>query len=428
MNVAEPGPAAPAPRPERPRVLLLEQYFYPEGWGGAEIPREIATHFAGLGWKVEVICGSEQYAEVPGSDVPDPRARGVIIRRVPRLPGGGEIRSRRTLRQIWFGAWACLWLFMRRPPDVFMAQTNPPGALPLVALAATLWRKPFVLVAMDLYPEVLLASGARPGRGLMGRWAGRVFGWAYRSATRIVSLGPAMSRRILAKGVPKDRLVEIENWATGDVTVLRGPGNRLRAELGLEGSLVLVYSGNLGLGHEFETLLEGFALALTEVPEAKLVFFGEGRRLPEVKEQTKGLGLESAVRFSPLVPAHRLPESLGLADLGIVTLREGFEGLMVPSKLLGYMARGIPILYVGPPGDVDPILTGERCGIHVSTGDAQGVARAVIRAYRDPDHLREMGVRAHRAYQSRFTRERALTRYEAQVRECLSAGRALRTP
>src|SRR5256885_10913785 len=44
--------------------------------------------------------------------------------------------------------------------------------------------------------------------------------------------------------------------------------------------------------------------------------------------------------FHDLVPAEDLPLSMGVADLALVTLRDGFEGVVVPNKLLGYMARG----------------------------------------------------------------------------------------
>lgn len=411
------------PRGGAGRILLLEQYFHPEGWGGAEIPREISIHFARRGWKVEVICGSDQYAEVEGSEAVDPASAGVVIRRVPPFPLGGGIRSRRGLRQAWFCARAFRWLFLRRPPDLFMAQTNPPAALPLIALAARLWRRPFVLVAMDLYPEVMVAGGAIPGAGVVARVAGELFGWAYRSATQVVALGPEMARRIAAKGVPPERLVEIGNWATGTPSAMRGPQNPLRGELGLAGRFVLVYSGNLGIGHEFETLLEGLRLARMEVPEVVLVFFGSGARLGEVKRTAAELGLGDAVRFHPLVPAERLPESLGLADLGIVTLREGFQGLMVPSKLLGYMARGIPVLYVGPTGDADALIRRHGFGFHARNGDPLGVADVILRSHRDSEALAILGEAGRRAYEGGLTREHALARYEAVVRAALAAVR-----
>ena len=62
------------------------------------------------------------------------------------------------------------------------------------------------------------------------------------------------------------------------------------------------------------------------------------------------------MHFSDLLPARRLPESFGIADVAVVTLRVPFAGLVVPSKLQGYMARGIPTLYIGPDSDIERFI------------------------------------------------------------------------
>lgn len=404
-------------------MVLLEQFFYPDGWGGAEIPRDLAVHLARSGWRVDVICGTEQYAPVAGSVGADPRAEGVNIRRVPALPMGRDVRKCKALRQAWFCGWAALRLFLRRPPDVFVSQTNPPPAIPLVALAARIWRKPFILIAMDLYPEVLLEHGTIARGGMLARVATAVFGWAYRSASVVVALGPSMADRIRAKGVPEGKVVEIGNWATGDLGVIRGSANRLRTDLDLGDCFVLVYSGNLGVGHEFETLLRGVAIACEQVPTIRIVFFGSGARLSEVRQLVQDLGLEHRVNFGPVVPAERLPETLGLADLGVVTLRKGFEGLMVPSKLLGYMARGIPVLYVGPPSDASVLVSRHGCGLCVGSGESAAVARTIVEAYGNREKLTAMGRAGQQAYEAGMTRDQALSSYDDVLRRCLDAGR-----
>jgi len=409
--------------PSGARLLLVEQFFYPEGWGGAELPRDLAICFVRRGFRIEVICGTEQYATVDGGDGPDPSAEGVLIRRVPRFPGGGDVHTRKVFRQLWFCGWAALRLFFRRPPDLFISQTNPPLAVPLVALAALFWRKPSLLIAMDLYPEVLVAHGMAGGRGMLARIAGAIFGWAYRSASMVVALGPVMAERIRAKGVLDSRVVEICNWATGALGVVRGRANRLHTELGRGGNFVLVYSGNLGLGHEFETLLRGFAIACQQVPSLQLLFFGNGARGAEARQLARDLKLGPSVRFSSLVSSDRLPETLGLADLGIVTLRDGFEGLIVPSKLLGYMSRGIPVLYIGPRSDVDLLISRCGCGISIRNGDSAAVARAIVEAHRNRERLRDMGCAGRQAYEQGLTREHGLSRYVSVVQACLDAGR-----
>jgi glycosyltransferase involved in cell wall biosynthesis len=288
---------------------------------------------------------------------------------------------------------------------------------------ARLRRRPFVLIAMDVYPDVIVAHGALAAGSLINCVLEAIFRHAYRSARRVVSLGPVMSRRLIDKGVVSDRIREISNWATGPTSVVRGAANRLREEWRLGTDFVLLYSGNLGIGHEFETFLRGFAAARRSAAEAVLVIIGKGSRLQETQQLVRQLGLESAVRFADLVPAERLPESLGVADLAVATLREGFEGLIVPSKVPGYLARGIPVLYVGPRSDIDHLIERYDCGYSLRNGDVAGVAAAILDAYADRERLLARGQAGQAGYEADLRRELGLARYEAAIREALESER-----
>ncbi len=409
-------------RNPRPSVVFVEQFYYPDGWGGAELPRDITTHLARRGYDVEVICGADQYAPLDGHAGPDPVAAGVVIRRIPSL-FGGDIHHHRLLRQLWFYAGLLPRLLLRRPPGLFVSQTNPPLTVPLVAIAAWLLRRPYAVIAMDVYPDVIVAHGALRARGLITNLLSRLFQRAYRGARIVVALGPVMARRLVGKGVSPARIREISNWATGAEGIVRGSANRLRTEWGLDGCFVLVYSGNLGIGHEFDTLLRAVAAVRGNLPDLRLVVIGKGSRLEEVRRLVGDLALRDIVHFSAFVPSHRLPESLGLADLAIATLKPGFEGLIVPSKVLGYMARGIPVLYVGPRSDIDHLIEEHGCGFTVRTGDVTGVESVLLAAHADRVKLAVLGESGRRGYDAELARSHGLTHYEAVVASCLVAAR-----
>src|SRR5215467_5788222 len=96
---APPLEAAAVPR--KVRILFAERFYYPDGHGAAELPVDVTTHLAEAGYAVEVICGSEPYAPLEGETPPDPRSRGVRIRRVPALLPG-SVHHARMLRELWF--------------------------------------------------------------------------------------------------------------------------------------------------------------------------------------------------------------------------------------------------------------------------------------------------------------------------------------
>ena len=401
------------------RVVLVEQYFFPEGWGGAEIPRDIALALREAGLDVDVLCSKDQYAPMEMETAQDPASHGIRILRVPRI-SPGPVERFKMLRILWFCWYALLRLIVHRNVDVYVTQTNPLLIVPTVAAVAFLRRKPFVIVAQDLYPEALFASGHAHARSAFGRTLRGLFAWSYRRAARVVALGSFMRERIAEKGVHANRIRIISNWATGDIRSIGAGRNPLRTEWGLDGRFVILYSGNLGVGHEFDTFLRGVQRALNAGVNAAVVFVGTGGRLPEVRALVSALGLSDSVAFKGFVPANVLPFSLGIADLAVVTLRQGFQGIIVPSKLLGYMARGIPALYIGPDSDIAQMIRDADCGACCLPGDAGAVAELILRAAADRALLRRWGENGRRCYSTRFERTLALRQYVEVVHEALA--------
>jgi colanic acid biosynthesis glycosyl transferase WcaI len=397
-------------------IVFVEQFFYPEGWGGAQIPRDLATHLARGGYDVEVICGSDQYSPVEGSAAPDPREAGVRIRRIPAL-FGGSIHKFKLVRQLWFYVAVIPLLLLRRPPALLILQTNPPLGVVLGSFAARLWRRPSIIIAMDLYPEVLVAHGSISKDSLITRTLNGLFRWSYRTASRVVALGPVMRERLIAKGVDAPKIVAIANWSTGSEGIVRGRENRLATEWGLEGKFVVLYSGNLGVAHEFETFLRGYAAACAQIPELILVVIGKGSRLAEFKATVEELRIGSRVSYFDFVAAERMPESIGLADVALVTLRKDFEGLVVPSKVYGYLSRAVPVMYVGPRSDVSVTIEEARCGVVIGADQHDAVTRDLVAMHADRAGLQNLGAAGQRAYAAEFTAAHALARYGVLVAE-----------
>ncbi len=399
---------------------MVEQFFFPEGWGGAEIPRDIAIGLRQAGFEVDVLCGRDQYVPVSGAAALDPASFGVGMIRVPRIVPG-PVHRFKSMRILLFCACALPRLLFHRGVDMYVTQTNPLLVVPTVAIAAALRGKPFVIIAQDLYPEALFASHLSRADSLVGKALQRLFSWAYRRATRVVALGSCMRRRILSKGVREHRVCMVSNWATGDLRPSAADARAVRESWKLDDRFVLLYSGNMGVGHEFETLLRGVGQAVAAGVDAVAVFIGGGVRLPEVRALAAALSLVDRVMFRDSVSADVLSSSLGVADLGVVTLRSGFEGVILPSKLLGYMARAIPVLYVGPDGDVADMIRDADCGAICRPQAVDEVADAIVRAAADRALLRRWGANGGRCYAERFTRELALRRYADIMREALRA-------
>jgi glycosyltransferase involved in cell wall biosynthesis len=122
----------------------------------------------------------------------------------------------------------------------------------------------------------------------------------------------------------------------------------------------------------------------------------------------------------PLQPFRVLPYSLTAADVSIVCLDEGYEGLSVPSKTYYALAAGAAILAVSPDGtELTDLVAEHRCGLHVPPRSPDLLAQAIRRLHDDRDLLASVRAAATAAAGG-FDRSLATARYFTYLGRCFN--------
>jgi glycosyltransferase involved in cell wall biosynthesis len=388
------------------RIVLLNQYFAPDEAATAQLLADLGEGLAAAGHEVVAVCSRRAY-ESPELRYPSRETvRGVTVRRVKTTGFGRATATGRSVDYLTFLLGAALALLFRRRPDVVVSLSTPP-LVAFVGLAlARLRGARSVYWVMDVYPELAFRLGVLREGSLGGRMFARISRATLRGSDVVVALGESMAAQLASRG--GSNVAMIHNWADGEAIRPRSVQDHpLREAWGWTGSFVLLYSGNMGLAHEFETLLDA-AERLKERPEIRFAFVGGGPRREEVEREARRRGLTN-VEFRPYVAREDLGRSLTAGDLHLVTLRDGLPGLLVPSKIYGILAAGRPTLYVGPgEGEVADIIASGRCGTRVAAGDSSGLARAIERYAGDAALREEQGRRARELFDRRFARPRAM--------------------
>jgi colanic acid biosynthesis glycosyl transferase WcaI len=260
--------------------------------------------------------------------------------------------------------------------DAVVSMTDPPLQVAAVTLASCRAGKK-IHWAQDVYPELAEELGVIPRGGLLARVLRAVSNWALRRQDEVVVVGRCMRERLVRRGVDAGKIEVIPNWSPVAAVPAEDVA-AMRQKLGWDGKFVALYSGNLGLAHDFETLVG--AAKLLEGAGVTMVFAGEGPRLEEVKRTTAGC---KHVAFLPSQPKEHLSAFLAAADVHLVTVRAGLEGLVVPSKAYGILAAGRPIFFVGgADSEVAGVIAESGCGVVIPNGDAAGLAEAIKLAAR----------------------------------------------
>jgi glycosyltransferase involved in cell wall biosynthesis len=295
--------------------------------------------------------------------------------------------------------------------DTVVLLTNPPMFAALGLLLRRLRGERFVYVVMDLYPDIATKSGFLREDSFTTHFLRWVTRRTIRGADRVIVLGACMEARVLAYGGRAERVEVIRNWADDEmIRPVAADGNPFRAEQGWGRKFVVMYSGNMGVAHRFDDILE---VARRRRADTDLVFafIGDGVRRKEIEAFRERHGLEN-VCLLPYQSADRLALSLGAGDVHFVSLRDGFEGLVVPSKSYGIMAAARPILYQGGrSGEIARMVLEHGIGEVVAEGDADALERVIVTLRDDPERAARLGCRAREVLQRDYSRDAALARY-----------------
>jgi len=347
-----------------------------------------------------VLCSAGGYSggRVQGAGSCSPDREGVTVHRISATCLG---RSRAVGRLIDWASYYCLAtaasLRLSRF-DVCLALTTPPYIGLLGALLKCLRGTRLVLWLMDLWPDVAEATGVIRPRGPASFALRRAARWLYAQADEIVSIGETMTARLTRLGLAAP-VRTVHNWVP-DEAVRPAPDRP-------GGQFVVMYAGNMGAPHEFETVLEAAEL-LRDERSVVFRFVGNGKERTQLEEAVAAQGLKN-VHFEAPVPLARLPELLAAGSVHLVTMRPGVEGCVVPSKTYGIMAAGRPGILVGPTQcEVATLFRQSGCGYVVRTGEGRRLATLLRALKAHPERARRMGLAGRAYYERNLGKERGV--------------------
>lgn len=407
------------------RLLIYGINYTPEPTGIGKFTGEMASWLAGRGHLVDAIVGLPHYPywEV----VPAYRHKGfhvehiegVRVFRTPhfvpsslRIGAIERIRLESSFSLKAFRYWLPILMHGRRY-DAVIAICPPiqVGFYPL--LYSFIRDVPWVFHIQDLQVDIALRLGLLDGR--FGKILYSIENLLLRRATRVSTITEAMRRRIIAKGVPKERTWLLPNWS--DITFIRPMPriNAFREELRIgEDQLLIMYAGNMGEKQGLELVLQA-ADHLRHHRHLRFVLVGAGVARQRLEQMVAEMKLTNVI-FLSVQPMERLPEMLAAADVHLVVQKREAADLVMPSKLTNILAAGRPVIATADPGTtLHDVLTSSQAGIVTPPGDLKSFVDA-LKHLSESAVLREQMGRNARLYAERYLdKERILMEFEEKL-------------
>ncbi len=398
-----------------PELVILNQYYYPDVASTGHLLHELATEVAKSGRRVSVRSCFPSYGP-PDTWLPcaaKETVQGVSVKRMRTTRFSKDRLLGRLLNAFTFLVPLFLrQLFSSSRGRVYMYTSNPPFLGIIGGLVSLVRRHRYIVLLHDSYPHLAVWCRKIRSKGPAERIWHVVNRIMYRRASQTIVLCQRARDLVVSEyGLDPARVHVIHNWADPSaITPLPKTQSDFAARNGLDRAFTLLYSGNLGLYYEFDTLLS-VADRFRSDPDFRLVLTGSGGKRAWIAEEIRRRQLPN-VQMHPYQPFETLNDSLNACDVSLVTIARGIEGISFPSKLYSSLAVGKPILAISEPGsELKEIVEDGGAGYWIEMGDVNGLETAIRKLRAQPELCRTMGLAARKCMMSRFTASEAAAQY-----------------
>ena len=181
--------------------------------------------------------------------------------------------------------------------------------------------------------------------------------------------------------------------------------NPFRSEHRIGNKFVVQYSGNIGLSHKVEVMVD-IADKMKHEPDINFQIIGRGPREPYLSQLVQKKNLPNC-HFLPFQSDDMFPYSLSAADMGVVILDAVTAKGSIPSKSYNLMSYGIPTLYIASAdSELSNYAEKFNHAICVDESELDMAVAFILKVKRDAEYRNMLSVNAVKAA-ALFKRENA---------------------
>jgi colanic acid biosynthesis glycosyl transferase WcaI len=398
------------------RVQLWSYNYDPEPTGIGPVSRVWAEGLRDRGHHIEVVAAHPHYPEPMWGSKTFPYREvrnGIPVLRLPLWIGRETAVERYRQELSFMGAQFAALPALSRPDVLVSASPSFPALFPAM-LNARMRRTPWVIWLHDILPDGAASSGIVDEGSLIIRAARRLEHAAYREADRIIVLSEAFTHNLTAKGVPEGKIQLIYDPATRVPRQLPSSGDHAQPPR-------LLSMGNIGYSQGLAPLVAAFECseALADTP-IRFVITGNGMAADDTRSEIRS----ERVEMLGVVDDERLEQELQAATIAFVSQQHEGAEFNIPSKIMNFMAYGLPILAaVNPSGEVARIVERADAGWVVDSSDPDSFPRKLAEILHAPAEITQRGQAAYQYAQHHFTQAGFAERFDEALRDVRDSAR-----
>lgn len=335
-------------------------------------------------------------------------------------------RSRFSRVFSWFSYSLSAFLEMLKADKntIFFIVSNPPFLGFFTLLVNFIKKTRYIVLVYDIHPDVLIKFGVLSQNSLIVKLWNLMNRLVWNRSIAVYTIGDIMAENLTkkfnAKSTKLGHVGVIYPWANTDIIKpIEKNNNPLNSEFNQENKITILYSGNMGISHDIDSILQA-AKILESEKDIAFLLIGEGEKWRDAVDFQKDNCLNN-LQVLPFQPEDNLPYTMALADIAIVALDEGAEGLMIPSKMFYYMAAGAAVIGICQNrNDISEIIKSSRCGVTVRPNSPKKLAAVIKDLSENPKKLGDFKEHSRKSAEVNFSRNVCTEKFNRELLQIIN--------
>lgn len=247
-------------------------------------------------------------------------------------------------------------------PDYVISIEPPFFTTPLTLLYAKITKSKAILHIQDLEIDAAYSLKILK-KGFLYNILRKIEKFILNRFDLISTISPMMKMEITRKGIHKDKIYVLPNWADIENIHPRVDNNYLRSKLSINSrKKIILYSGNLGVKQDLKKVVNIAEKIQMGKNNCIFLMVGDGASKKHLVEDVKKRNITN-MRFLPLQPTDDLGALLTMADIHLVTQDKNISDYVLPSKLTNILsAGGVSIISANPETQLSKIAKIHKLG------------------------------------------------------------------
>jgi len=300
-------------------------------------------------------------------------------------------------------------------PDYIISIEPPFFTTPFALLYSKLTKSKSILHVQDLEIDAAYSLNILR-KGFFYKIIKRIEKFILNKFDIISTISLMMKNEIVHKGIDRDKMYILPNWADTDNIHPTVNNEYLRKQFSIKpGQKVILYSGNIGEKQNLKSVIN--IAEKMQIDDNKCIFLmvGDGAAKKRLADDVKKRKITNMI-FLLLQPIKDLGALLTMADIHLITQDKNISDYVLPSKLTNILsAGGVSIISAKPKTELSQLVKKYEIGYLIKPDSESDLYNAINHLLANKSKSSAISINARKYAEKYLSKDKILNNFENKI-------------